>query len=1377
MGSRTATVDIALRLNLGDLMSQINSLKGAFKNIGSDSNIGKDLKAQIQQALSAAENLQSELNSVKLGKVSSSTFTNTINDINSSIYTLQARTTALESAMTSLISGMSASDGSKFASMLEEIRSSMSDTISMATKTSDALQSVGDAVKKNGNINIIDTNGLAENKKRLEDYLDVLKEAANLDSELKADNKSKFESRSAEDNARRYRNLSGWLKNAYNDLSNMTELNDDFFKRLGQASRYADEFVGMYNQIYDDRSLKSYGGMSIDILEDISDKGSSRIEKIRSLVQKKVASINDEIATIGASTKTGGTTSPKTAIEVPINISETTASLTSRVSKAISAAQKIAQAHPIELELQFTSGWGTRKNRTLLKEFQQKVNELSDESQKADYQKMIDDVNKGFGNALDVQIDTSYLDKANEKVRGIIGEIKEQLNDKALKNFSVKLTKVDIDDGVKTSIQDSLKDIGKNLKIVIDDIELGDDVSVDKLQETVNAIKEIKAETGTLDVFKNLLGDSSEIKSITSSLSSMLEVLEKFTGIASTASLDKMFGGISDVTKAMGDFDLRTKEGKRSLQDIIDQYEKYIKAGGTKGIDELVDDKRIKSKLSNKYAKYVEDQKRLADEEKKTLQTQESNVGKNAELISSITSSLSAISADGKGFESLNKVINSLSGKGGDAKLQATVSGLEQIISMLNTPVSESGIMEAITKIADSEEKLQNLATVLKASKKSIEAAAKSTKEESGIFPHEDTFEKDQKILESGKQYLENYGKVLDMTLSRDKNGMTALVGKVFGENAQGQKFIREIKALTGDGSAFSREYLKEDTADLQKYLTKMQRISDFWDKRNKQGTEQEFLREDTDAETWKELTQFAKGYEDQIGRIVRITRQVREANGQKLESFSFFGEKGGHVTMGREKDIVATSQPYTNPQETAAAYDKLTGSINSYVRAKMEMAIDQGRKGDFGDTAAIQEMDAAIQKLASDTVEANTKLTTMSNVAQEAQNRFNDKLSGAYDNYFNDYVKKVEKQVNDAQATRANQRNAYTEEYNLQLTEIKQRLEEINTLRTAHAGGEIWDASELEAAARAMERISQLMPGLKDSSNILARTGEVDAELDKLRKMFNDNSLTGDLRAQVAGLIDQLEQVRVASDGAENGLSQLTKVELGKVKDDVKALNSEMYRSGQAGKGFWKQFSGAITSQSANFLAQYFSLQDFIRYGREIISTVTQIDSALIELQKVSDASDARISQSFEVSAQTAQDYGATISDIIRATSDWARLGYSVDEAEELARVTQLYRNVGDNISQQEASESLTATLKGFQLEATDAESIVDKFNEVANNFAIDTYGIGQALERSAASFYTSGTDLSKSIALVTTANTVLQNPETVGRHEIAHLYGNIYR
>ena len=68
----------------------------------------------------------------------------------------------------------------------------------------------------------------------------------------------------------------------------------------------------------------------------------------------------------------------------------------------------------------------------------------------------------------------------------------------------------------------------------------------------------------------------------------------------------------------------------------------------------------------------------------------------------------------------------------------------------------------------------------------------------------------------------------------------------------------------------------------------------------------------------------------------------------------------------------------------------------------------------------------------------------------------------------------------------------------------------------------------------------------------------------------------------------------------------------------------------------------------------------------------------------------------------------------MINATADWSRLGYNLPDSKQLAEVATLYKNVGDGIDIDSANQSLISTLQGFQLEAKDAMSIIDQFNEV---------------------------------------------------------------
>ena len=84
--------------------------------------------------------------------------------------------------------------------------------------------------------------------------------------------------------------------------------------------------------------------------------------------------------------------------------------------------------------------------------------------------------------------------------------------------------------------------------------------------------------------------------------------------------------------------------------------------------------------------------------------------------------------------------------------------------------------------------------------------------------------------------------------------------------------------------------------------------------------------------------------------------------------------------------------------------------------------------------------------------------------------------------------------------------------------------------------------------------------------------------------------------------------------------------------------------------------------------------------------------------------------------------------------------------------------------MTQESASEALISTLQGYQMTADQAEHIVDAFNEVGNKFAIGSDGIGEALQRSASSMYAANNTMEETIGLVTAANTVVQDPDSVG-------------
>lgn len=167
----------------------------------------------------------------------------------------------------------------------------------------------------------------------------------------------------------------------------------------------------------------------------------------------------------------------------------------------------------------------------------------------------------------------------------------------------------------------------------------------------------------------------------------------------------------------------------------------------------------------------------------------------------------------------------------------------------------------------------------------------------------------------------------------------------------------------------------------------------------------------------------------------------------------------------------------------------------------------------------------------------------------------------------------------------------------------------------------------------------------------------------------------------------------------------------------------------------------------------------------RAVYQNVVEIDTAVTELRKVSEYTGKSLEEYMGRAAEQAQKLGVSISDYIGSTADWKRLGYSDEDAENMATYSTLLKNVGDGIDNVNTSSSyLISTLQGFGLLAKDAESVVDQIDKVANTQPITAQAIGEILTRSAASMKAANNDLAETISLGTAAYAVIQNAETVG-------------
>ena len=143
---------------------------------------------------------------------------------------------------------------------------------------------------------------------------------------------------------------------------------------------------------------------------------------------------------------------------------------------------------------------------------------------------------------------------------------------------------------------------------------------------------------------------------------------------------------------------------------------------------------------------------------------------------------------------------------------------------------------------------------------------------------------------------------------------------------------------------------------------------------------------------------------------------------------------------------------------------------------------------------------------------------------------------------------------------------------------------------------------------------------------------------------------------------------------------------------------------------GFQKKFNSIM-----QYLTMTMSIHQVMTQLRRGVQYIKEIDLALTELRKVTDETEETYDRFLQTAAKTGERLGSTISAVTEATATFAKLGYSMQQATEMAEAAIVYKNVGDNIaSTEDAADSIISTMKGFGLEATESMAIVDKFNEV---------------------------------------------------------------
>lgn len=244
--------------------------------------------------------------------------------------------------------------------------------------------------------------------------------------------------------------------------------------------------------------------------------------------------------------------------------------------------------------------------------------------------------------------------------------------------------------------------------------------------------------------------------------------------------------------------------------------------------------------------------------------------------------------------------------------------------------------------------------------------------------------------------------------------------------------------------------------------------------------------------------------------------------------------------------------------------------------------------------------------------------------------------------------------------------------------------------------------------------------------------------------------------KSKYSWLIDSLNGIKASAAGCEGDVTDLS-ARLSSLEVEASRCGATTETLGQKLSRLFKEhFQTAIAMAGVAMVKQGL---------REVYNNVVDIDTSMTNLKKVTNETESAYSSFLSSASSQARELGASISDVIDSTAEWSRLGYTLDESQELAKWSTVLSNIGDGIdSASDAASYLVSILKGFRMEADEVEHVVNVLNSVGNNEPISESGIAEALVRSASALSAAGNSFEESVSLISAANSVLQDPDTVG-------------
>ncbi len=256
----------------------------------------------------------------------------------------------------------------------------------------------------------------------------------------------------------------------------------------------------------------------------------------------------------------------------------------------------------------------------------------------------------------------------------------------------------------------------------------------------------------------------------------------------------------------------------------------------------------------------------------------------------------------------------------------------------------------------------------------------------------------------------------------------------------------------------------------------------------------------------------------------------------------------------------------------------------------------------------------------------------------------------------------------------------------------------------------------------------------------------------------------SGKTSTSYSALKNQISALESLKIGLMNGSvsAEQFKERFASIKATVTDSSTAIRAAGENTQSFGDRISG-LAAKFSSWLTVSQAIMYAVRTAKQMVSAAVEVESAMNQIQIVTGASDSQMESFLTRSIALAKELGQSVTDVASSIETFARLGYGMNDSASLAKYANIMANVG-NTDVDTATTGITSIIKGYEMDASDAEHVSDVLVKVGQEYAISAEELMAAFQRGGAALHASGTDFEKSAALFAATNASLQNAETTG-------------